>query len=133
MCSAAGTLYALKGNKTLEFWRFAPGFVAATQPAPQPAREGVMASSFFVPRSSFLVSPNPLATGFVHLAVGGTTLSRPALVRLSDAAGRCVGIWKPLLQNGAADLDLRHLAAGVYLVKLEADDFSATQRLVVQK
>jgi hypothetical protein len=29
-------------------------------------------------------------------------------------------------------LDLRKLSAGVYLVKLATDDFSATQKLVVQ-
>jgi hypothetical protein len=131
--SAGGTLYAFKGNKTREFWRYVPGFVAVPPPAPQPAREGVMAERTAISDWQLAISPNPLATGFVHLAVGGTALSRPALVRLYDASGRCVGAWKPLLRNGAADLDLRHLAAGVYLVKVEVDDFTATQRLVVQR
>jgi hypothetical protein len=129
IASAAGTLYALKGNKTREVWRFAPGFVVA----PEPAREGVMAEQSAIGDWRLAISPNPLASGFAHLTVGGTSLSRLALVRLYDAAGRCIGVWKPLLRNGAADLDMRHLAAGVYLVKAEADGFSASQKLVVQK
>ena len=127
--NAAGTLYALKGNKCCEFWRYAPGFLVA----PEPDREGIMGSSFLVPRSSFLVSPNPLIGGFVHLAVGGTSLSRPALVRLYNSTGRCVGVWKPFLRNGAAELDMRCVAAGVYIVKADADGFTATQKLIVQK
>jgi hypothetical protein len=79
------------------------------------------------------LSPNPTTGGFVHLAVGGTSLSRLASVSLYDAAGRCVGVWKPLLRNSAADFDVRHLAAGVYLVKVEADEFAATQKLIVQR
>jgi hypothetical protein len=127
--SAAGTLFALKGNKIREFWRYAPGFAVA----PQPVREGVMAGRTANGDRRLAISPNPLATGFVRLAVGRTSLSRLATVRLYDAAGRCVGVWKPLLRKGAADLDMRHLAAGVYLVKVEADGFTATRKLVVQK
>jgi hypothetical protein len=81
----------------------------------------------------FAISPNRLASGFVHLAVGGASSSRLALVRLYDAASRRVGVWKRLLRNGAADLHVRHLAAGVCLVRVETDRFSSRQRLVVQR
>ena len=129
MVAVGGVLYATKGNKSNELWMYVP----SASLFEVPRHDGVEASSFIVHRSSFIVSPNPLAAGFAHLSVGGTSLSRPALVRLYDVAGRCVGVWKPLLQNGAADFDVRHLAAGVYLVKVETDDFSATQKLVVQR
>ena len=122
-------IYLMKGNKSLEFWMYSPGAFLCEDPQ----RDGVASSSVGVHRSTFIVSPNPLASGFVHLAVGGTSLSRPAMVRLYDAAGRCVGVWKPLLRNGAADLNLRQLTAGVYLVRVEADGFTATQKLVVQR
>jgi hypothetical protein len=122
-------LYATKGNKSNEFWMYTPSAFMFDAPRP----DGVEASSFIVHRPSFIVCPSPLAGGFVHLAVGGTSLSRPALIRLYDAAGRCVGVWKRLLENGSTDLDLRHLATGVYLVRIEADGFTTTQKLVVQR
>ncbi|OYD15378.1 hypothetical protein CH330_05835 [candidate division WOR-3 bacterium JGI_Cruoil_03_51_56] len=34
--------------------------------------------------------------------------------------------------NGAANLDLRTLSAGVYLVRLDTDGFATTSKLVVQ-
>jgi M6 family metalloprotease-like protein len=125
-----GVLYALKGNKTHEFWRYiVPAYVANSQPA----RDGVEAGRLTIDDWRLTISPNPLAGGFVHLVAGGTSRSRPALVRLYDVAGRCVGVWKPLLRNGATDLDVRHLAAGVYLVRVEAEGFAGSQKLVLQR
>ena len=90
-----------------------------------------MASSFFVPRSSFLVSPNPLASGVatVHLS---TRLSVPATLRIYDASGRCVQSTICNLKS-EMPLDLRSMPVGVYLVELTAADFTATQKLIVQK
>jgi hypothetical protein len=122
-------LYLMKGNKSVELWMFSPGAFL-----PEARRhDGVEAERLTTGDWRLAISPNPLVAGFVHLAVGGTSLSRPALVRLYDAAGRCIGVWRPLLRNGAADLDVRHVAAGVYIVRVEADGFTAAQKLVVQR
>jgi len=129
LVESGNLLYAIKGNKTNQFWTYTPG--AFVYDAPR--RDGVVAGRLAIADWRLAIAPNPLAGGFVHLAVGGTSLSRPALVRLYDAAGRCAGVWKPLLRNGSTDLDVRHLAAGVYLVRVEADGFSASQKLVVQR
>jgi uncharacterized repeat protein (TIGR01451 family) len=127
--TAGARLYATKGNKSNELWQFLPrSFLFGELPP-----GGVQAGRLAAGEWRLAISPNPLAAGFVHLAIGGTSLSRPAMVRLYDVAGRCVGVWKPLLRNGAADLDVRRLAAGVYLVRVEADGFTATQKLVVQR
>ncbi|HDR00514.1 MAG TPA: T9SS type A sorting domain-containing protein, partial [candidate division WOR-3 bacterium] len=37
------------------------------------------------------------------------------------------------LVTGSLSLDMRSLSAGIYLVKVEAGDYSATQKLAVQK
>jgi hypothetical protein len=51
-----------------------------------------------------------------------------------DVTGRTV-MQKTLnlARSGVATLDLRHLSAGVYLVKFLAEDFAGTQKLVVQR
>jgi hypothetical protein len=36
-------------------------------------------------------------------------------------------------REGSATLDLRHLSNGVYLVKMQTDGFTGTQKLVVQR
>jgi len=123
-----GTLFALKGNRTSEFWRYA----LASANAPQPSREGVMTEQTTPANGRLKIGPSPLVGGIVHLNVG-RTVSQTATVRLYDASGRSVAVWKPVLQNGAADLNARHLAAGVYLVRVETDGYSATQKLVVER
>jgi hypothetical protein len=124
-------LYAIKGNKTNEFWMYTPGAFGPEARRP----DGVVSSSSIAHRPSFIVSPNPLAAGFATLRFTRPLESSSPQILLSvfDAAGRCVGVWKPLLRNGAADLDVQRLAAGVYLVKVEADGFAASQKLAVQR
>lgn len=128
MVSVDGTLYALKGNRTGELWRYALGSASAPKPAP----EGVMAEQAAIGEWRMAIGPNPLTGGLVHLDLG-RTVSQPATVRLYDASGRSVATWRPLLQNGTADLDARHLAAGVYLVRVETAGYSATQKLVIER
>jgi hypothetical protein len=128
MVNVDGTLFALKGNKTDELWRYALGSVNASQPA----REGVMTAQTTPGNGRLTIGPSPLAGGLLHLDVGRTS-ALSATVRLYDASGRAVAVWNALLQNGAADLDVRHLAAGVYLVRVETDDLSATQKLVIER
>jgi len=128
MVSVDGTLYALKGNRTGELWRYA----LASAEAPRPAREGVTAGQTALGQWQLAIGPNPFAGGLVRLNLG-RTVSQRATVRLYDASGRSVAVWHPLLQNGAADLNARHLAAGVYLVRVETDGYSATQKLVIER
>jgi hypothetical protein len=128
MVNVDGTLFALKGNKTNELWRYALG----STNDPQPTREGVMAASTTLAGGRITIGPSPLVGGLVHLNVGRAS-SQSATVRLYDASGRSVAVWQPVLQNGAAELDVRHLTAGVYLVRVETEGLSATQKLVIER
>jgi hypothetical protein len=130
MVNVDGTLFALKGNKTNELWRYALGSANASQPS----REGVMAAQAFDTRRSpfdVALSSNPLASGFAvlryNLPPGGT-----AAVEVFTASGRLVyssfGI-----RNSSFRLDLRSMPAGVYLVKVTTEGFSTTQKLVIER
>jgi hypothetical protein len=80
----------------------------------------------------FTISPNPLR----RLAKVHYSLPKAGLVTLDvyDATGRGV-----LLQtirtgrHGAAQLDLWELKAGVYFVKVKADGFGTTRKVVVER
>jgi len=82
---------------------------------------------------SLTIAPNPLMGG---LATVRYNLPWAGLVTLKvvDVTGRTV-LARTMAagRTGAADLDLRKLNAGVYLVKVATEGYSATQKLVVER
>jgi hypothetical protein len=120
--------FALKGNKTNEFWRY----VVPAAYGSQPARSGVMGGVVKAGRLGMTVAPNPLSGGFATLRYV-LPKAGPATVQVFDVTGRSVQKQNLLAtRSGAVSLDARQLSAGIYLVRFEADDFSATKKLVVQ-
>jgi hypothetical protein len=126
-------LYVLKGNKSLELWMRSVGglqFLVSNRPTVQTA-----GSPFDIRLSTFTIAPNPLASGFAtvrftrpleHSGTGALRLS------VYNASGRLVHSSFGL-RTSPFRLDLRSMPAGVYLVKLSTDGFTATQKLVVQR
>jgi hypothetical protein len=98
------------------------------------AREGVAASNVRPEASSFLtLTPNPLASGFATVRYN---LPRPgpATLRICDVAGRTVLVRALGTERRASsELDLKQLAAGVYVVRLDTDGWSTRQKLVIQR
>ena len=93
-------------------------------------RAGVAARNAAIGRISFSIAPNPLG-GF---AAARYILPQAGLATLDvyDVTGRCVRSQTiPVGRVGTVALDLRKLQAGVYVVKVETDGFSKTQKLVV--
>ncbi|MFO7637909.1 MAG: T9SS type A sorting domain-containing protein, partial [bacterium] len=84
-------------------------------------------------RPRITLGPNPVTRGIATLRY---SLPRAGSVRVTvfDAAGRAVYSTRaPGEQTtGTISLDLRALSAGVYVVKLDAGELSATARLVLQ-
>ena len=95
------------------------------------AHPGIAVEKNMLGRASFTIAPNPLARiATVRYALPGTGLT---MLDVYDAAGQ-----KVLAQTitagraGTTSLDLSKLQAGVYIVKVNAGNFSSTQKLVVQ-
>lgn len=125
-----GVFFALKGNKTCQFWRYT---LSAEIIAPAPGREGVMADQTASGDWRLAIAPNPIASGFATLRYSLPN-SGPITLTAFDVAGRVVLTRGLVLgRSGAVNLDLRHLSTGVYLVKLSGEGFVKSQRLVVQR
>ncbi len=124
-----GALFALKGNKTGEFWRYfepAPVFARA------PQRSGVTAEKVAAGRFGFTLTPNPVVRGYGLLSYSVPQKSE-AQVKVYDVTGRDVMHLSFVASGtGTRSLDLRQLAAGVYLVRFESAGYSASQKLIVR-
>jgi len=124
-------LFALKGNKTLEFWRYTmkPLEVESHGPADQ----GVMSAAVRSSAERLVVTPNP-AFGRVARLQYAVPASGPAMVTLFDACGRVAAQEEfDLARSGSVELRLADLSAGTYIVRLEGGRYSATGRLVVTR
>ncbi|MEO0073120.1 MAG: T9SS type A sorting domain-containing protein [candidate division WOR-3 bacterium] len=124
-----GIFFALKGNKTNEFWRYVAGAVAQPQ---LPERSGIAGQVQGIAGPSLAVVPNPASAGRVMLYY---SLPQPGLVtvRVLDVSGRAV-MEQSLAANrsGSHSLDLSGLATGIYLVRLGAPGYESSQKLVIR-
>ena len=105
MASGGGMVYAVKGNKTRELWRY---------DLSTDGRGGVMAQGTVASLHGFTVSPNPLAgLGVVRFA--GLPV-RPVALTLFDVSGRVC--WNSVCPSGrmGVTLDWSRIPAGVYFL-----------------
>lgn len=131
LCYGAGKLFALRGNKTNEFWRFNAGFPLRYDTL----KFGPQAQAASLPKFRLVAAPNPF--------VGRTQLrySLPAAGRvrleLYDATGRLARVvqddWQGVGEHVAV-LRSDGLAAGVYVLRLDAGPTGGTKgfKLVVR-
>jgi hypothetical protein len=95
-------------------------------------RLGIATERKAVGRAFFTIAPNPLrrlATVRYNLPGPG-----PATLEVYNATGREVMSQTiAAAGTGTTKLDLRKLQAGVYAVRVKADGFSKTQKLVVER
>lgn len=128
----AHACWALKGNKTREFWRYG---IPLTEYAPNPDREGVQAEQVANGDGRMAIYPNPL-TGNGYLRY---SLSQPALVTLKayTADGRLAAVLldgRSVSGSGSVSLNTGRLAAGIYVLRLDTGPTSPARsfKLVVR-
>ena len=128
----AGGIFALKGNKTSEFWQYVMPTGAQAQAQAQ-ARSGAQASSSTIYDVRFSISPNPLTVGFATIRYA-MPKAGPMNVKVLDVVGRAVFRQSAIgNRSSTMSLDLRELSNGVYLVQVDADGNNSSQKLVVQR
>ncbi len=121
--------FALKGNKTVEFWRYR---IPTAVPASYSDRNGIMAERSAIPGLRFTVAPNP-TTGADAALRYALPQAGPAALTICDVAGRTVlKRTFTLGRSGTISADLSKLSAGVYLVRLRSAGFEATRKLVIR-
>jgi hypothetical protein len=139
LVSDGSMLYALKGNKTLEFWRYQP--LAGTAQA-LPRRDGAVAEASALSVSRARLGdcrPNPFS-GSTTFAYELATAGRVSLA-VHDASGRMVRMLRTGTQAAGRyraawdgrDAGGRDVANGVYLVRLDAPGCSEVRTTVVMR
>ncbi len=120
-------LYALKGNKTVELWRYGAGTFAAGS-----RQNGVMTESFRNLQHGLRLSANPVVAGVVsvHYAL---PKSGPATLRLCDITGRTV-LMQTLAaeRTGTVNLNVGSLPTGIYLLRFDAEGWTGARKLIVR-
>jgi hypothetical protein len=126
------TLFALKGNKTVEFWRYTMAPEGETEEfAGDPGSSAAPAAA--PARPCLQVSPNPPLGGIANLNYSVPQRGQ-AQVRLFDAAGRVVNSQSVRLESdGLLRLDVGGLSAGIYLIRLDAGTASVAQKLIINR
>jgi hypothetical protein len=94
---------------------------------PKPPRDAVQRASTELP--DFALAPNPSSQRVVTIR-SALAVGKRRTVTMRDVVGRTVRTFT-LDQSGIARLDLRGLAAGVYMATLEAGTQSLTRKLVI--
>jgi hypothetical protein len=123
---ARGVYFCLKGNKTNELWRYVKSADAGASLVP---RSGVMTGQAAGGAPRALTGQTVTTGRSLELQPGS---SGPVSVRILDISGRAVLVRSFAGSRGPVTLDLGHLPAGVYLVRLDSERRTATGKLILE-
>ena len=136
-CLLDQTLLGLKGNKTLDLWRYVPA--GAPEPAQAQTRAGAQGALLGMGSSPPVILPNPLRPGLATVSLPSAfdvpKTGTPDRVHFTilDAAGRSVREWTLARHQNSLTVDLRTLPDGIYMAVFRSRDRTAARKLVVQR
>jgi hypothetical protein len=135
LTDATGSLYAFKGNNTLEFYDYPlTDLLALTTPATNAAGNSTLAGELAHPRHpSLVIGPNPFtnATTITYSLPQAGNVS----LRLYDVTGTLVTTLVQGYHTAGSSSFVVHgssFARGIYLLKLETGDYRTTQKLILE-
>jgi hypothetical protein len=131
--ASAHALYATKGNNTLEFFKYGLSAYGLQLTANGPEQNAASNSSFRTSRPELRIAPNP----FSNLTTVSYAVSKAGNVslRLYDVAGNLVSTLSAgysAAGNYTTHIDASKLVRGIYLLKLESEGTTATQKLILE-
>lgn len=126
---ADGTVFALKGNNTRELWRYTPGTTNALRTQVQSSQE----TTYDALTNRFeLLIKNP-CQGFIQVKYNNFSQS-PLSLKVYNITGALVrSEIHPILKTGIITFDMRGMAAGVYILRLDSDKTSIIRKIVIEK
>jgi hypothetical protein len=134
------SLFAFRGNNTWEFWKYGPISADGLQLAADGRQKSVLGNSSFVSRhSSLSVIPNPFTSSLNPLISYSLPVSGNVSLKLFDISGKLVSAlasgYHPAGSYSSqltANSPQQRLAAGIYVLRLDTDSYSATEKLIIE-
>jgi len=132
------SLYALRGNRTLEFWSYGPLGADGLRLSASGQQKDVQSNSpFIIHHSSLSVTPNPFTSSLNPSISYSLPTPGNVSLKLYDIAGKLAGTlasgYRPA---GSYAYRLSptayRLSAGVYLLRYEAGEYRATEKLIIE-
>ncbi len=128
-------VYAMKGNRTLEFWSFDASALslAWTPPEPDLSSGAMEAETRPLDLIQFRVIPNPNNGQFTLRY----KLAKPGMIefKLYNVLGEVVFRKTTHSSNSSGEvlIDAKTLASGIYVVRIENGGYSIEEKLLIQK
>jgi uncharacterized delta-60 repeat protein len=135
LTDGTGSLYATKGNNTLEFYDYPlTDLLALTTPATSAAGNSTLAGELAHPRHpSLVIGPNP----FTNATTISYSLPQTGNIslRLYDVTGTLVITLTSGYHNAGAssfNVNRSSFARGIYLLELETENSCTTSKLIIE-